>query len=115
MDIGLGDEVIVPAFTFAATIEAVLLVGATPVLADIELASCNICCSSIKEKISPKTKAIIPVSLYGQMAKIDEIMQLKSEYPNIQVLEDAAQSFGATRHGVQSCGASDIACTSFFF
>ena len=56
MDIGYGDEVIVPAFTFAATIEAVLLVGATPVLADIEPASCNICCSSIKEKISSKTK-----------------------------------------------------------
>ena len=54
------------------------------------------------------------MSLYGQMAKIDEIMRLKSEYPNIQVLEDAAQSFGATRHGLKSCGASDIACTSFF-
>lgn len=114
MDIGHGDEVIVPAFTFAATIEAVLLVGATPVLADIEPASCNICCLSIIEKISSKTKAIIPVSLYGQMAKLDDIMRLKSGYPNIQVLEDAAQSFGATRHGLKSCGASDIACTSFF-
>lgn len=114
LNIGVGDEVIIPAFTFAATIEAVLLVGATPVLADVDPITCNICYSSVKEKLNTKTKAIIPVSLFGQMAPLEEIMHLASSFRNVKVIEDAAQSFGAKRLGLESCSVTDIACTSFF-
>ena len=113
LGIGPGDEVIVPAFTFAATAEAVLLAGATPVLVDVELDTCNIDASSVKSAIGDRTKAIIPVALYGQPADMAELHQL-AEHHGHTVIEDAAQSFGAHYRNRKSCALSRIGCTSFF-
>lgn len=113
LGIGSGDEVIVPAFTFAATAEAVLLVGATPVLVDVELDTCNIDLSGVKSAISNRTKVIIPVSLYGQPADMAALNQLAECYGQT-VIEDAAQSFGANYRDGKSCALSRIGCTSFF-
>ncbi len=113
LDIGPGDEVIAPAFTFAATAEVVALVGATPVLVDIEPDTCNIDVREVEAAISERTKAIIPVSLYGQPADMDEINAVAVRH-GITVIEDAAQSFGAQYKGEKSCNLSTIGCTSFF-
>lgn len=113
LGIGPGDEVIIPAFTFAATAEAVLLVGATPVLVDVEPHSCNIAVPGVAAALSPRTKAIMPVSLYGQPADMAEINAIAGER-EIAVIEDGAQSFGAQYQGRRSCGLSTIGCTSFF-
>lgn len=113
LDIGPGDEVIVPAFTFAATAEVVVLVGATPVLVDVEADTCNASASAIESAITQRTKAIIPVSLYGQPADMAEINSI-AERHDLPVIEDAAQSFGAAYHRRKSGGLSRIGCTSFF-
>lgn len=109
-----GDEVITTPFTFVATAEVIALLGATPVFVDIQPGTCNIDPSLIEAAITPKTKAIMPVSLYGQVADMDEINAIATRYGNIPVIEDAAQSFGATYKGRKSCNLSTIGCTSFF-
>jgi UDP-2-acetamido-2-deoxy-ribo-hexuluronate aminotransferase len=114
LGIGPGDEIITTPFTFVATAEVIVLLGATPVYVDIEPDTCNINASLIEAAITPKTKAIIPVSLYGQPADMDEINAIAARHGNIPVIEDAAQSFGATYKGKKSCNLSTIGCTSFF-
>lgn len=109
-----GDEVITTPFTFVATAEVIALLGATPVFVDIQPDTCNIDPSLIEAAITPKTKAIMPVSLYGQVADMDEINAIATRHGNIPVIEDAAQSFGATYKGRKSCNLSTIGCTSFF-
>jgi UDP-2-acetamido-2-deoxy-ribo-hexuluronate aminotransferase len=114
LGVGRGDEVITTPFTFAATAEVIVLLGATPVFVDIEPDTCNINAALIEAAITPKTKAIMPVSLYGQPADMDEINAIAARYGNIPVIEDAAQSFGATYKGKKSCNLSTFGCTSFF-
>jgi len=108
-----GDEVITTPFSFIAAAEAVLLVGATPVFVDVEAATGNIDARLIAERITPRTRAILPVSLYGQPADMDAIEAIADPY-GIAVIEDAAQSFGATYRGRHSCHLSTVGCTSFF-
>jgi UDP-2-acetamido-2-deoxy-ribo-hexuluronate aminotransferase len=115
MAIGIkpGDEVITTPFTFIATAEMIALLGAVPVFVDIDEKTYNIDFSKIEVKITSKTKAIMPVSLFGQIANMDEINKIAIKY-NLKVIEDAAQSFGAEYKGKKSCNLSDIGCTSFF-
>lgn len=115
MALGLqpGDEVITTPFTFVATAEVIVLLGAKPVFVDIEPNTCNIDAKLIEAAITAKTKAIMPVSLYGQPADMDEINAIAAKY-NLPVIEDAAQSFGATYKGNKSCNLSTVGCTSFF-
>ncbi|WP_287600235.1 aminotransferase class I/II-fold pyridoxal phosphate-dependent enzyme [Thiothrix sp.] len=113
LGIGAGDEVITTPFTFVATAEVIVLLGAKPVFVDIEPDTCNIDARLIEVKITERTKAIMPVSLYGQPADMDEINAIAAKY-NLPVIEDAAQSFGATYKGKKSCNLSTIGCTSFF-
>lgn len=108
-----GDEVITTPFTFVATAEVIVLLGATPVFVDIESDTCNIDAKLIEAAITKKTKAIMPVSLYGQPADMDEINAIAAKH-NLPVIEDAAQSFGAEYKGYKSCNLSTIGCTSFF-
>ncbi len=112
-NIQAGDEVIVPAFTFFATAETVSILGAIPVFVDVCEDTCNLDPSKLEEKITKKTKAIMPVSLYGQCADMDEINAIAEKH-NLVVIEDAAQSFGAKYKGKFSGTLSDIATTSFF-
>lgn len=112
--IGPGDEVITTPFTFVATAEVIVLLGAKPVFVDIEPDTCNIDANLIEAAITPRTKAIMPVSLYGQPADMDEINAIAARHGNIPVIEDAAQSFGAEYKGRKSCNLSSIGCTSFF-
>lgn len=116
MAIGIepGDEVITTPFTFAATAEVIALLGAKPVFVDIEPDTCNIDVGLIEAKITAKTKAIMPVSLYGQVADMDEINEIAVRHGGIAVIEDAAQSFGAHYRGRRSCNVSTLGCTSFF-
>lgn len=114
LEVGPGDEVITTPFTFIATAEVIALLGATPVYVDIEPDTCNIDARKIEAAITPRTKAIIPVSLYGQVSDMDEINAVARSNGNIPVIEDAAQSFGATYKGKKSCNLSTIGCTSFF-
>lgn len=109
-----GDEVITTPFTFVATAEVIVLLGATPVFVDIEPDTGNIDANLIEAKISDKTRAIMPVSLYGQPADMDEINAIAVRHGNIPVIEDAAQSFGAEYRGKKSGNLSTIGCTSFF-
>lgn len=111
--IGPGDEVITPGFTYIATAETVAVLGATPVYVDVNPKTYNLDVEKLEAAITPRTKAIIPVSLYGQCADFDEINAIAAKY-NIPVIEDAAQSFGATYKGRKSCNLSTVACTSFF-
>lgn len=113
LGIGKGDEVITTPFTFAATVEVIALLGATPVFVDIEPDTCNIDARLVRAAITPQTRAIMPVSLYGQPADMRVLNQLAEEY-NLTVIEDAAQSFGATYLDKMSCNLSRISCTSFF-
>ena len=108
-----GDEVITTPFSFIATAEVIVLLGAKPVFVDIEPDTCNINSVLIESKITNKTKAILPVSLYGQPADMNEINAIAKKY-NLPVIEDAAQSFGATYKDKKSCNLSTIGCTSFF-
>lgn len=113
LGIGPGDEVITPGFTYIATAETVALLRAKPVYVDIDPRTYNLDPKSLEAAITSKTKAIIPVSLYGQCADYDAINEIASKY-SIPVIEDAAQSFGATYKGRKSCNLTTIACTSFF-
>lgn len=113
LGIGPGDEVITPGFTYIATAETVALLGAKPVYVDIDPRTYNLDPQLLEAAISPRTKAIIPVSLYGQCADFDSINTIAAKH-GIPVIEDAAQSFGATYKGKRSCNLSTIACTSFF-
>lgn len=113
LGIGPGDEVITPGFTYIATAETVALLGAKPVYVDIDPRTCNLDPALLEAAITPRTKAIIPVSLYGQCADFDAINAIAARH-GIAVIEDAAQSFGATYKGRKSCNLSTIACASFF-
>jgi len=113
LDIKPGDEVITTPFTFIATAEMIVLLGARAVLVDAEEDTANIDASKIAAAITPRTRAIMPVSLYGQPADMDEINALAARH-RIAVIEDAAQSFGATYQGRRSCALCGIGCTSFF-
>lgn len=113
LDIRTGDEVITTPFSFIATAEVIALLGAKPVFVDIEPDTCNINVALIEEKITPRTRAIMPVSLYGQPADMDEINAIAARH-GLTVIEDAAQSFGATYKGRKSGNLSTIGCTSFF-
>ncbi len=114
LNIKPGDEVITTPFTFIATVEVIVLLGAIPVFVDIEPDTCNINATLIQAAITPKTKAIIPVSLFGQPADMDEINAVAARNGDIPVIEDAAQSFGSDYQGRKSCHLSTIGCTSFF-
>lgn len=113
LGVGSGDEVITPGFTYIATAETVALLGARPIYVDIKMDNYNIDPSMVEAAITKNTKAIIPVSLYGQCADFDSINAIAAKY-GIPVIEDAAQSFGATYKGRKSCNLSTIACASFF-
>lgn len=113
LGVGHGDEVIVPGFSYIATAEAVALLGAKPVYVDICSRTYNINPANIESAINNRTKAIIPVSLYGQCPDFDFINGIAARY-GIPVIEDAAQSFGAIYKGKRSCNLSTIGCTSFF-
>lgn len=111
--IGPGDEVITPGFTYIATAETVAVLGAKPVYVDVNPETYNLDVEKLEAAITSRTKAIIPVSLYGQCADFDAINAIADKY-NIPVIEDAAQSFGASYKGRKSCNLSTVACTSFF-
>lgn len=113
LGIGPGDQVITPGFTYIATAETVALLGAKPVYVDIDPQTYNLNPQLLEAAITPRTKAIIPVSLYGQCADYDAINEIAARH-GIPVIEDAAQSFGATYKGKKSCNLTTIACTSFF-
>ena len=113
LNIGPGDEVITTPFSFFSTVETILLLGAKPVFVDIDELTYNIDPNQIEKAISKKTKAIVPVSLYGQPADFLEINKIGEAY-KIPIIEDGAQSFGSTHHNIKSCGLSTIGTTSFF-
>lgn len=108
-----GDEVVTTPFTFVATAEVIALLGAVPVFVDIEADTGNIDPARIEAAIGERTRAIMPVSLYGQPADMDEINRIAARH-GLPVVEDAAQSFGAEYQGRRSCNLSTIGCTSFF-
>lgn len=112
--IGRGDEVITTPFTFAATAETIVLLGAVPVFVDIEPDTCNLDVAQVEAAITPRTKAIMPVSLYGQVADMAELNAIAARHGGLAVIEDAAQSFGAAYQGRRSCGLSTFGATSFF-
>jgi UDP-2-acetamido-2-deoxy-ribo-hexuluronate aminotransferase len=111
--IGVGDEVITPGFNYIAAAEATALLGARPVYVDIDPSTYNLDSKLLESAIGPRTKAIIPVSLYGQCAEFDEINRIAEKH-GLVVIEDAAQSFGAKYKGQRSCSLTTLACTSFF-
>ncbi len=113
LGIGAGDEVITPSFSYIATAEAAAILGAKPVYVDIDPVTYTIDTAQIEAAITPRTKAIIPVSLYGQCADFDAINAVAQKH-GLAVIEDGAQSFGAQYKGRRSCGLSTIATTSFF-
>lgn len=113
LGIGPGDEVITSPFTFFATAEMISIVGAVPVFVDIEPDTYNIDANLIEAAITEKTKAIMPVSIFGQCADMDAIKAIAAKH-NLPVIEDAAQSFGAEYKGTKSCALSEFATTSFF-
>ncbi|MEN9631593.1 MAG: hypothetical protein RJA10_4821 [Pseudomonadota bacterium] len=113
LDLKPGDEVITTPFTFAATAETIVLLGAKPVFVDIEPDTCNIDARLVEAKITARTRAIMPVSLYGQVADMAEINTVAARH-GLAVIEDAAQSFGALYQGRRSCALSTFGATSFF-
>lgn len=113
LGIGPGDEVITVPFTWISSAEVIGLVGARPVFVDIEASSFNLDIKQLEAAITPQTKAIIPVSLFGQMPDYAQINAI-AERHGIAVIEDGAQSFGATQNGERSCGVTQIGSTSFF-
>jgi dTDP-4-amino-4,6-dideoxygalactose transaminase len=113
LDIGTGDEVIIPAYTFFATAGTVMSVGAKPVFVDIDQVSYEIDVAQIKDCITARTKAIIPVHLYGHPADMDPILELARSH-GLKVIEDNAQAFGATCRGKKTGSIGDIGCLSFF-
>jgi len=113
LEVGNGDEVVTTPFTYMATAEGIKLLGARPVFVDIDARTYNLDPSLLEAAITPRTKAIIAVSLYGQCADMDAINEVAAAH-RLPVIEDAAQSFGATYKGRPSCGLSTVGCTSFF-
>jgi UDP-2-acetamido-2-deoxy-ribo-hexuluronate aminotransferase len=113
LEIGPGDEVIVPDFTFFATAEVVSFLGATPVFVDVKESTYNIDPARVEAALTPRTKAIMAVSLYGQCADYDELARIASAH-KVHLIEDAAQSYGATYRGRRSCALTELAATSFF-
>lgn len=113
LDIGAGDEVVIPAYTFFATAGTVMSVGATPVFVDIDPISYQIDVAQIQNRISSKTKAIIPVHLYGHPADMDPVLELARVH-GLKVIEDNAQAFGSTYRGRKTGSIGDIGCLSFF-
>ena len=113
LGVGSGDEVVTPGFTYIATAETGALLGAKPVYVDIDSRTYNLDPEMLDGAITPKTKAVIPVSLYGQCADMDAINAIAAKH-GVPVIEDAAQSFGATYKGRKSCNLSTVACASFF-
>jgi UDP-2-acetamido-2-deoxy-ribo-hexuluronate aminotransferase len=113
LEIGPGDEVIAVPFTWISSAEAIGLVGATPVFVDIDPSDYNIDVAKLEAAITPRTKAIMPVSLFGQMPDYAEINRIAAKH-NLPVLEDGAQSFGASQNGHKSCALTTIGSTSFF-
>jgi UDP-2-acetamido-2-deoxy-ribo-hexuluronate aminotransferase len=113
LEIRPGDEVITTPFSFIATAEVIALLGATPVFVDVDPVSYNIDPQRIEAAIGGRTRAIMPVSLFGLCADMEAINDIAARH-GLPVIEDAAQSFGATYHGRRSCGLSTIGCTSFF-
>lgn len=111
--VGPGDEVITTPFTFFATAGSIVRAGATPVFADIDLETFNIDPLDIEKKITSRTKAILPVHLYGQSADMDPIMDIARKH-GLKVIEDAAQAIGASYRGRMVCNLGDVACLSFF-
>jgi UDP-2-acetamido-2-deoxy-ribo-hexuluronate aminotransferase len=111
--IGPGDEVITVPFTWISSAEAISLVGAKPVFVDIDPFDYNINVAQLEAALTPRTKAIMPVSLFGQMPDFNAINAIAAKH-GIPVLEDAAQSFGATQRGMNSCAVSTVGSTSFF-
>lgn len=121
LDINPGDEIITVAHTWISTAEVIPLVKAKPIFVDINVKTFNIDIKQIERAITPKTKAIIPVSLYGRIANLEKIKHIADRYSiangcNIAIIEDGAQSFGASKNGMKSCSCkySTIATTSFF-
>ncbi len=114
MGVGPGDEVIVPTFTFFATAGCVTRLGAKVVFVDVDPATFNLDVSKLKAAITPRTKVIIPVHLFGQCARIEEINEIACAQGNILVLEDAAQAIGARRHGKPACSLAYAGCLSFY-
>lgn len=114
LGVGPGDEVITVPFSWISSAEIILLVGATPVFVDIDPQSYTMNPDRLDAAITKKTRAIIPVSLFGQMPDLERIQVIADYHGGIPVIEDAAQSFGAIRNGKRSCGASLIGSTSFF-
>ncbi len=112
--VGAGDEVITTPFTFIATAEVVALLGAKSVFVDIDEKTYNLDVEKTAAAITPKTKAIIPVSLYGLPADMKAFSEIVKDRPDILLLEDACQSFGAEDNGLKSCNLYSAACTSFF-
>jgi UDP-2-acetamido-2-deoxy-ribo-hexuluronate aminotransferase len=113
LDLQPGDEVITTPFTFAATAEMIVLAGGKPVFVDIEPDTANLDASRIEAAITSRTKVLMPVSLYGQVADMAEINAIAAKH-GLAVIEDAAQSFGATYQGQRSCNLSTFGATSFF-
>ena len=113
IDLKPGDEVITTAFTFAATAEMIVLAGGKPVFVDVEPDTCNIDVSQVEAKVTPRTRAIMPVSLYGQVADMDGLNAIAARH-GLAVIEDGAQSFGAVYRGRRSCALSTFGATSFF-
>ncbi len=113
LGIGKGDEVITTPYTFFATSESISFVGATPVFVDVDLATYNIDPAKIEEKITNKTKAIIPVHIFGQPCDMESINKISKKY-NLKVIEDACQAIGSEYKGKMVGTLSDIACFSFF-
>lgn len=114
LGIGPGDEVITVPYTWISTAEMISLIGAKPVFIDIDEATWNMDPSRLEAAITSRTKAIMPVGIYGQTADMTSINAIAKEHGNLPVIEDAAQSFGATHHGRKSCALSTIGSTSFF-
>ncbi len=114
LGIGPGDEVITVPYTWISTAEMIALLGAKPVFVDIEKDTWNMDPSKLEAAITPRTKAIMPVGIYGQTANMNAINQIAAKQGNLPVIEDAAQSFGATHRSKRSCGLSTIGSTSFF-
>ncbi len=113
LGVGPGDEVITVPYTWISTAEMIALLGARPVFVDIREEDMNMNAELVEAAITEKTKAIMPVGIYGQTADMTQINLVAQKY-GLPVIEDAAQSFGATHHGEKSCGLSDIGSTSFF-
>ncbi len=113
LGMGAGDEVIVPAFTFFATAEAVMLVGAKPVLVDIDPFTYCLDLKLLRKRITRRTKAVIPVHLYGHPANMVSLLGIAAEF-KLKIIEDNAQAFGADQYGRKTATFGDVGCLSFF-